>query len=112
MNLQTILFGDFVPPPVVSTRVISISGFGDCKRYKPPKGSDKVKPAKPAYAAVHKALSKKPRATTAELAKMIRKSDSYTHRILGELKDMGKVGSVLGPKTKGGGNTCVLYFNI
>lgn len=109
MTLQTILFGDFNPPPIAQTRVICRSGFYGGKPYLKPK-EPATPTEKPAYKIVRKALAKTPRITTEKLAKSINMSGSYVHRVLCELRDKGEVGCTPGPKPKSGGNTPVLFF--
>lgn len=108
MNLQTILYGDFVPPPVANTRVVFKSGFYGGKSYVEPKTRQTQE--KPMYAAVRQLLAKKPRLNINQVSEELGKSFSYTYSILMELKEKKEVGCAPGQKPKKGGNIPVVFF--
>ena len=109
MNLQTILYGQFTPPPVIDSRKYSMwsNGANPYPGYTPPVNRDtKYKTITPR---IIQALTDNPGASRGDLAKILNITTSYLYRAIDFLLEGGLIYGKKGKPIKGGYQTTVYY---
>lgn len=110
MNLQTILYGQFTPPPAINIRRHTIL-HGSDRPYvgfvaKPPKQSE----LEELCAKMLDLVKAHPGICLKELNQTLNKASSYMYRVRNTLIEQGKVYGVRGRSPRRGGPTTTLLY--